>query len=288
MSKWEDFKKAHYGKDICVHYNGGVIDFSPRSIQEVEHGAFKSYDEYLDVQMRSCDKSRDYFELCFYYGGGCTDFRGKIDRLDPIKGKVIFKRIMVSGTYSDGTGFYGKEDHVWMDQDGFTGFQPGDCLWFSAEIYRYMRRGNGKLIDYGLRAPATIRKTDAYMVPTDEELIEQQINQLVCETCRYYPHCSMGICIANEQERRERFETLKNFDPGKFTPFTVMLAYELEYRVIMQTGGFKPGRNSPNDARIKKIMKICEAYPINYCGDVKDALARMIHPDKPRLYLESS
>lgn len=286
MSKWDDLKKAYYGKDICVNYEGGIIDFSPDSIHKVAHGEFRSYDEYLDVQMRSCSKSRNYFEMCFYCGDACTDFKGKIDRFDPVKGKVIFKRIMVDGIYSDGTGFYGKEDHVWMDQDGFAGFQPGDCLWFSAEIYRYMRRGNGKLIDYGLRAPAMVRKIDAYMVPTDEELIDQQINQLVCETCRYDSHCSMGNCVADERERRERFETLKNFEPGKFTPFTVVLAYELEYRIMMRTGGFRLDRKSPNYHKMKKIMKICKASPIYYLGDVKDALARMIWPDKPRLYLE--
>ena len=86
MSKWDDLKKAYYGKDICVNYEGGIIDFSPDSIHKVAHGEFRSYDEYLDVQMRSCSKSRNYFEMCFYCGDACTDFKGKIDRFDPVKG----------------------------------------------------------------------------------------------------------------------------------------------------------------------------------------------------------
>jgi hypothetical protein len=32
--------------------------------------------------------------------------------------------------YSDGTGFEGKEDHVWLDLSGFEKFSVGDCVGF--------------------------------------------------------------------------------------------------------------------------------------------------------------
>ncbi len=158
-------------------------------------------------------------------------------------------------------------------------------LAFGAEICRYMKKSNGKRIDYDLKNPVDIHKVKGYKVPTDEELVDQQIDRLVCETCRYYDHCFMGNCIANEAERKKRKETLKSLEPGKFTPFTVMLAYELEYRMMMQMGGFTYEESDKNAPIVRKIIEICEAHPVYYVGDVKEALARMLYPDKARVYI---
>ena len=173
-----------------------------------------------------------------------------------------------------------------MARTGFELFNPGDCLWFEADIYRYMRKSDGKLIDYGLRNPDNIEKIESYEVPTDEQLIDQQIDQLVCETCRYFDHCYLGMCVANEEERKERFETLKNFQPGKFTPFTVMLAYEMEYRVIMQDKNFRCDPTDPNFPIIKKMLDICQAHPVYYVGNPQEAFVKMLFSDKPRMYIE--
>ncbi|WP_456063803.1 hypothetical protein [Clostridium sp.] len=287
MSKWDELRKECYGKDIIERYQNGRIDFSPDSMRDVENGDFKSYDEYLEVQERSCDEVRQFFELCYYrVSGAYADFKGQILRFDQQKNKVLFKRIMVNGMYGDGIGFIGKEDHVWMDRNGFELFNPGDCLRFEADVYRYMRKSAGKRIDYGLRNPDNIEKIEPYEVPTDEQLIDQQINQLVCETCRYFDHCYLGMCVANEEERKERFETLKNFQPGKFTPFTVMLAYELEYRVIMQDKNFRCDPTAPNFPIIKKMLDICQAHPVYYVGNPQEAFVKMLFSDKPRMYIE--
>ena len=284
MNKWDELRKECYGKDTLERYQNGRIDFSPDSMQDVENGDFKSYDEYLEVQKRSSSKVRQFFELCYYHVSGLTaDFKGQILRFDQRKNKVIFKRIMVNGMYGDGIGFVGKKDHVWIDRTGFESFQPGDCLRFEADIYRYMRKGNGKRIDYGLRNPDNIEKIDSYEVPTDEQLIDQQIEQLVCETCRYFDHCYFGMCVTNEEER---FETLKNFQPGKFTPFTVMLAYELEYRFIMQTKNFRCDPTKPNFPIIKKMLEICQEHPVYYVGNPQEAFVKMLFSDKPRMYIE--
>lgn len=285
MENWKNFKREHYGKDTIAEFGGGVIDFSPDRMKLVTNGAFKNYDEYLEVQMQSCGKSRRYFQLCFYHAVDFS-FKGKIDRFDRKKEKVLFRRIMISGMYGDGIGFRGKEDHVWMDMQPFAEYETGVCLSFEAEVYRYMKQSNGKMIDFGLSAPYEIRKIDSYEVPTDEQLIDQQINQLVCETCRYYDQCFMGNCIANVKERKERFETLKNLEPGKFTPLTVMLAYELEYRMMMQSGGFRLEEDDPNYETVKKIIKICQEHPVYYYGNVEEAFAKMLYPEKPRLYIE--
>lgn len=283
----EKFPQKNYGKNVCAMYGKGVIDFATESMENITNGNFKSYDEYLVVQRDSCGKNRRYFEMCYYHmGGAYADFKGKILRFDETKGKVLFKRIMLNGMYGDGTGFYGKEDHVWMDKADFEEFSVNDCVQFEADIYRYMRKKDGKLIDYGLQNPKEIRKIESYEVPTDEELIDQQIRQLVCETCRYQEQCYFGMCIANEQERENRFNLLKNLQPGKFTPYTVMLAYELEYRIFLQTGGITLSEKNPNFKIMKKLISICESYPAYYTGDVKEAFAKMAMPEKNRIYIE--
>lgn len=92
--------------------------------------------------------------------------------------------------------------------------------------------------------------------------------------------------MANEAERKERFETLKNFQPGKFTPFTVMLAYELDYRVIMQDKNFRCDPTDPNFPIIKKMLEICQAHPVYYVGNPQEAFVKMLFSDKPRMYIE--
>ena len=284
-NEWKKFKKEYYGKDCVEMYDGGYIDFNPASMEKVKNGKFKTYDEYLDVQMKSIGKGRKYFEMC-YYNQYDIDLTGQIEHVNYEKNKVVFHRIMINGSYHDGICFLGKEDHVWMDLAPFGECKSGDCFRFRAEIGRYMKQKNGKMIDYDLREPEDIKKVEDYHVPTDEELVDQQIKQLVCETCRYYDHC-YAMCIGNEKEIQHRFETLKSLEPGKFTPRTVFLAYELEYRFMRQMGGIRmPDKDSEDYPVMKRFLEICKKEPIRYTGKTIDALAKMLYPEKPRMYIE--
>lgn len=49
--------------------------------------------------------------------------------------------------YLDGVMFDDKEDHVRMSKTGFEELDVGDSVSFSADVYRYVKTGNGKLID---------------------------------------------------------------------------------------------------------------------------------------------
>ena len=71
--------------------------------------------------------------------------------------------------------FDGKEDHVWMDKSGFEEYNVGDSVSFSAEVYRYVKTGNGKRIDYGLHNPTGIQQIEAYELPSDNALIMQEV-----------------------------------------------------------------------------------------------------------------
>jgi len=117
-----------------------------------------------------------------------SHFKGQIEKVKPKH--ICFKRIFISGMYTDGTMFDGKEDHVWMDKSGFEECAVGDSVSFCAEVYRYVKTGNGKLIDYGLRNPTGIQKIEAYELPSDDELIMQEVEQLICETCFLSEQCN--------------------------------------------------------------------------------------------------
>ena len=146
--------------------------------------------------------------MCYYYIP--LEFMGQIER---ITGKAVcFKRIFVSGMYPDGTCFDGKEEHVWIDKHGLEQYAVGDCLSFFAEPYRYIKTGSGKQIDFGLRNPANIKRIEKYELPSDEELMLQSINSIICETCLYNEQC-FGMCIRNKKElealRKDMFRAVK-------------------------------------------------------------------------------
>ena len=202
VSSWKE--TAFYGEKACVLVEGGVLYFDPDSRKEVVGAENMTYDEYLDTQVRSLGKYRTYFAMC--YDNVSVQFKGQIEKIT--KRNICFRRIFVEGMYMDGMCFDGKEDHVWMDKAGFAGFQVGDCAAFYAEVYRYVKTGSGKMIDYGLRKPEDIQKIAAYDLPSDEALRMQAIDQIICETCLFSEHCNGLFCLRNEEELRQLRQTM--------------------------------------------------------------------------------
>ena len=106
--------------------------------------------------------------------------------------------------------FDGKEDHVWMDKKGFEKFKVGDSVEFFAEVYRYVKTGNGKQIDFGLRNPEGIKQIPSYQLPTDEELAEQSIMMIICETCHLSEHCNRTVCMRPKKEINQLKKSMKD------------------------------------------------------------------------------
>lgn len=206
MNYYENIKKANYGQNVCMMMEGGSIDFDPEKRKEVVGAERITYDEYLDIQFASLGKTRGGFACCFY--NYAMEFKGRIERF--AKSRICFKAIYLEGIYTDGYMFEGKEDHVWMDIAGFESFQVGDCVSFWAEVYRYIKTRNGKLIDFGLRKPKGIKKIDSYELPTDEELIDQEIRLMLCDTCFYSEQCNKNYCLRNPKEIRQIKKDIKN------------------------------------------------------------------------------
>jgi len=197
----ESFLAAYYGEEDYVSSENGIIFFKPDSQKDVVGADKMSYDEYLDVQLASLghDYRSSFANGLFNY---LLEFKGQIEKIKPKH--ICFKRIFISGMYPDGVMFDGKEDHVWMEKTGFEEFAVGDSVSFSAEVYRYVKTGNGKLIDYGLRNPASIQKIENYQLPSDNELRIQMINQIICETCYLSEHCNRVSCLLPKGLKKEQ------------------------------------------------------------------------------------
>ena len=195
----ESLLAAYYGEDDCVGGENGLVFFSPNSRKNVVGTEEMSYDKYLDIQFASLGHPyrSGFANGIFNY---LLSFKGQIEKVKPKY--VCFKPIFIEGMYSDGMMFDDKEDHVWMDRSGFEEFSAGDSVSFGAEVYRYVKTGNGKLIDYGLRNPTNIQKIEAYELPTDDELIMQEVEQIICEICFLSEQCNRNYCTMEPKKKR--------------------------------------------------------------------------------------
>lgn len=194
----ESLLATYYGeKDIIIGENG-IVFFAPDSQKNVIGAEKMSYDEYLSVQLSSLGHNyRSWVATGFF---NCLlECKGQIEK---VKSKhICFKRIFISGMYPDGEMFDGKEDHVWMDKTGFERLDVGDSVSFSADVYRYIKTGNGKLIDYGLRNPTGIKKIEEYSLPSDDELRMQTIREIRCETCYLSEYCNRVSCLLSKETK---------------------------------------------------------------------------------------
>lgn len=205
----KDLFGLYYGKKTLICTYDGTIDFDPESCKNVAGAERFTYDDYIDVQIKSFHKTRGWFENCYH--NFSLGFKGCIEK--KTKNNVCFQRIEVNGMYPDGDCFAGKEEHVWMNISGFENFQIGDCVSFFAEVYRYVKTGKGKQIDFALRNPQNILKIETYELPSDDELLQQEINQMLCETCYLGEHCNKVYCMRPENEmssmKKQLFDDIK-------------------------------------------------------------------------------
>ena len=209
----EDFYgaiRAHYGTKTSFQLpEGGLLSFDMDDMKDIVGGENLTYEDFIDIQIQTGKEYRGAFMLCYFY---CPmGFKGEVEKFS--KNKICFKRIFVDGMYPDGIWFEGKEDHVWMDLKGFEQLKIGDCVSFFAEPYRYIKKSNGKRLDFGLRNPENIKIIDKYDLPSDEDLMLQSINQIICESCYLYDKCDRINCIRNPKElkalRKSMLEFLK-------------------------------------------------------------------------------
>ena len=207
IQKYPDYEElfaSYYGEKAIVQTYDGNIDFNPEGYADVVGAERFTYDDYIDVQIRSFHKMRGWFATCYY--NIPLSFKGSIEK--KTRENVCFNRIMVDGMYPDGCCFEGKEEHVWMSNEGFDEYEVGDCISFFAEVYRYVKTGSGKQLDYSLRNPENIQKIDNYSLPTDEELDKQAVNEIICEACYLSEQCNRVSCLLPKYEKRNKQKQL--------------------------------------------------------------------------------
>ena len=62
--------------------------------------------------------------------------------------------------------------------------------------------GKGKRIDFGLRNPQEVQKIDGYDLPSDDDLLLQEIDQIICETCFLAEHCTKMDCMMSPAQKQ--------------------------------------------------------------------------------------
>lgn len=137
----------------------------------------------------------------YYLQGGdktaFATFKGTVIAME--NDKILFKRLWCSYMGDDGNYTSGKEDHVYIyDTERFKeiGIQIGDAVEFNALVYPYVK--DRYKIDLALRAPESISFILQYKLPSDEELLEQELSSLACEVCPLASQCFGNICIHEE------------------------------------------------------------------------------------------
>lgn len=202
---------AHYGtKESFQIPDLGIIFFDKELSKGIVGGENLTYEDFLDLQFQTKTDFRGSFFMCWVY---CSmGFKGEVETF--AKGKICFKRIYDEYMLPDTTIEMGKEDHVWMSSEGFGKLNKGDCVSFSAEVYRYIKKSDGKRLDYGLRNPEDVEIISKYDLPSDDDLIMQTIDGILCETCEMADFCATkSNCMRDPKERKllkkQMFEMVK-------------------------------------------------------------------------------
>lgn len=196
--EYEDLFSVYYGENVVSMDYDGFIDFNP-NYQDIEGAGNLSYNEYIEAQIKTfrnikpTNKIKGLFAQC-YYNIPIT-FKAHIEKINKEKGHICLNRIIVDGMFPDGECFTGTEEHVWMNLNNFKNFDVGDCVSFTAEIYRYVKKSNGKQIDFGLRNPIEITQIPPYNVPSDKELLKQSLSDIKCESCHLSEYCNHTTCM---------------------------------------------------------------------------------------------
>lgn len=240
----------------------------------------------IKLQKKS-NKKKKISEREYLWNDSDSDYYAKVVKIDDKS--CVLKNVWIDGMRHDGMSFNGSEDHINLTKAKDIAeikkhnIHINDKIRFKATVYEYTRKDGSK--DFSLKDIENIYRIEDYKIPTREELIDEQIWNLVCETCLFNEKCC-GLCLADESEMKKRFKILKDLQPGKFTPLTVLAAYEIWGKAMTLQGWFNIQENDPNYELIKKIEKISAENNSCTFGSFQEAMSRMLYPEFKRIYFE--
>lgn len=163
----------------------GTIDFDPDSMGDVVGGDKLTYDEYLDILMRSGKNVRGWFEMCYFETA--LEFAGQVEKIN--KDNICFKRIYVCGMFMDGECFNVNE---------FVASNDGYCL-IVPEVIAYISKKmdiandfNGVIVDtykktqyvplleiIGCHRSGTREGLDCIMEAADEMIKDEKFREVL-------------------------------------------------------------------------------------------------------------
>lgn len=211
--RWKEFVEKYSHSGYLVQSEFGAIDTTDDAMKDVAGGENLSYEEYLQVLFNSRNIIRHCFEYCYYSNAWC-DFKGGLADLIKRKARSYSIASMYLADLWMVIATKVRRTMSGMDIEPFEEYQVGDCLSFGGEIYRYLKTKNGKQISFGIREPYDIKKIESYELPSDDDMLMQAVDQMICEVCMFNEHCYMGMCIANEEWREGLRKTLFNAAKG--------------------------------------------------------------------------
>ena len=95
QTKMQKLFPEYYGQKVILKDHDYMIDFDPDEFHKTVGAEKLTYDEYLDIQMKSSHEVRAYFKTCYY--NIPLGFKGRIERRT--KNNICFKRIFVEGMF---------------------------------------------------------------------------------------------------------------------------------------------------------------------------------------------
>lgn len=66
QTKMQKLFPEYYGQKVILIDHDYMIDFDPDKFHKTVGAEKLTYDEYLDIQMKSSHKVKVYFKICYY------------------------------------------------------------------------------------------------------------------------------------------------------------------------------------------------------------------------------
>lgn len=143
--------------------------------------------------MPTKDNQLEGFLGCLKEANGYGNFKGTLAAIE--NGKCLLKDVVVE--WQTGLDIWtGKVDSVWV-QDAIPfvaeDIAAGDAVSFSGHIVQCKEAKDTlelELVDDG-----SVQKIESYEVPSEEQLEQQFLEQISCETCLYAEQCDHLFCM---------------------------------------------------------------------------------------------
>lgn len=198
-------------------------------------------------------------------------FKGRVSAMKPIKRNggisLLFKPVYVSYMRDDGQFIEGKEDHVWIQDNGAfkaLGAQKGRCYSFNASVYLYKHPSTDRY-EFALENCDNVRLIAESELPDAKKLEQDMWLIMACEYCQKNTHCNRQDCT-EKNWRDQMVWGLSHPTKVKKKPNLLPMA-EIEKELVTSIG---------------EELKLPELFTIN---DVADSVTPVIENAQKKTWM---